>query len=56
MEPATSRSAVKRNTDWVIPALEQEEKSMSRLCRFRGPFLESPGNFTGPKSKIQIEI
>jgi len=20
-----------------------------------GPFLESPGNFTGPKSKIQIE-
>ena len=22
----------------------------------RGPFLESPGNFTGPKSKIQIEI
>ena len=22
----------------------------------RGPFLESPGNFTGPESKIQIEI
>ena len=22
----------------------------------RGPFLESPGNFTGPKSNIQIEI
>ena len=22
----------------------------------RGPFLESPGNFTRPKSKIQIEI
>ena len=21
-----------------------------------GPFLESPGNFTGPKSNIQIEI
>ena len=21
----------------------------------RGPFLESPGNFTGPKSNIQIE-
>ena len=21
-----------------------------------GPFLQSPGNFTGPKSKIQIEI
>ena len=22
----------------------------------QGPFLESPGNFTGPKSNIQIEI
>ena len=22
----------------------------------RGPFLESPGNFSGPKSNIQIEI
>ena len=21
-----------------------------------GPFLESPGNFTGPKTNIQIEI
>ena len=23
---------------------------------FWGPFLERPGNFTGPKSNIQIEI
>ena len=22
----------------------------------RGPFLQSPGNFSGPKSNIQIEI
>ena len=22
----------------------------------RGPFLESPGNLTGPKTNIQIEI
>ena len=22
----------------------------------RGPFLERPGNFSGPKSNIQIEI
>ena len=22
----------------------------------RGPFLESPGNFSGPKTNIQIEI
>ena len=26
------------------------------IVRYRGPFLESPGNFTGPKSNIQIEI
>ena len=26
------------------------------LIRGLGPFLESPGNFTGPKSNIQIEI
>ena len=26
------------------------------VARTRGPFLESPGNFTGPKSNIQIEI
>ena len=25
------------------------------MSRARGPFLESPGNFTGPKSNIQIE-
>jgi len=24
--------------------------------RSSGPFLESPGNFSGPKSNIQIEI
>ena len=26
------------------------------MFRPRGPFLESPGNLTGPKSNIQIEI
>ena len=26
------------------------------ISETRGPFLESPGNFTGPKSNIQIEI
>ena len=25
-------------------------------ARTRGPFLQSPGNFSGPKSNIQIEI
>ena len=31
---------------------------MALFLRLRdwGPFLESPGNFTGPKSNIQIEI
>ena len=27
-----------------------------KTFRARGPFLESPGNFSGPKSNIQIEI
>ena len=26
------------------------------VLRAWGPFLEGPGNFTGPKSNIQIEI
>ena len=26
------------------------------LVIFRGPFLQSPDNFSGPKSNIQIEI
>ena len=28
----------------------------SRLFNDQGPVSESPGNFAGPKSKIQIEI
>ena len=30
--------------------------TLRRITRPWGPFLESPGNFTGPKSNIQIEI
>ena len=34
--------------------------NLSRITRdtegARGPFLERPGSFTGPKSNIQIEI
>ena len=40
-----------------------EEVMMVRILRMvwqwlviRGPFLESPGNFSGPKSNIQIKI
>ena len=33
----------------------QDWPSRERLGT-RGPFRESPGNFTGPKSNIQIEI
>ena len=32
------------------------EKIVVMGIRSRGPFLESPGNFSGPKSNIQIEI
>ena len=31
------------------------DREQERIYRARGPFLESPGNFSGPKSKIQIE-
>ena len=33
-----------------------EQSANTQQQRDRGPFLETPGNFTGPKSKIQIEI
>ena len=29
---------------------------MFKIDHTWGPFLESPGNFSGPKSNIQIEI
>ena len=32
------------------------QKNSQNCCQLWGPFLESPGNFTGPKSNIQIEI
>ena len=32
------------------------QPSESKLLKTRGRSLESPGNFTGPKSNIQIEI
>ena len=38
---------------WYDPALEIEQEDVQQS---RGPFLESPGNFSGPKSNIQIEI
>ena len=37
-----------------------ESSTLLRIIRMReqtwGPFLESPGNFSGPKSNIPIEI
>ena len=36
------------------PRLFLQAKQLNFVAR--GPFLESPGNFTGPKSNIQIEI
>ena len=37
------------------PTFEQPGP-VSRIWATSSPFLESPGNFTGPKSNIQIEI
>ena len=31
-------------------------ENSNKMAAAWGPFLESPGNFTGPKSNIQIEI
>ena len=33
-----------------------KQKNSQNCFQLWGPFLESPGNFTGPKSNIQIEI
>ena len=43
--------------NYFFPFLKTEH-SVQELpnIKSRGPFLESPGNLTGPKSKIQIEI
>ena len=44
---------------YITPSTETEQRA-SQVGRFFfpswGPFLEGPGNFTGPKSNIQIEI
>ena len=37
-----------------IAYFENDERYF--VSRPGGPFLESPGNFSGPKSNIQIEI
>ena len=39
---------------WVFSALVCVDLPNSLVPR--GPFLESPGNFSGPKANIQIEI
>ena len=39
-----------------LEAWERGWMQTIRTYSFRSPFLESPGNFTGPKSNIQIEI
>ena len=35
---------------------QRDVKLLQTFLGTRGPFLESPGNFTGPKSNIQIKI
>ena len=38
------------------PTSDQEIPIFHTRFQTWGPFLESPGNFSGPKSNIQIEI
>ena len=42
----------------ILSGTTSKSKSRNMACLYVpwGPFLESPGNFTGPKSNIQIEI
>ena len=35
---------------------KKAERAEKKLLETRDPFLKSPGNFSGPKSDIQIEI
>ena len=46
-------SGLSRN--WTL-AVTLYPVSYSSLLETRGPFLESPGNFSGRKSNVQIEI
>ena len=34
----------------------KRKRPLEKKLETRGPFLESPGNFSGPKSNTQIEI
>ena len=46
----------KRMHGQYMSYVKEKEELGSGLQNIRGPFLESPGNFTGPKSNIQIEM
>ena len=48
-KPREKRPGDEFGTTW--PRIDRAENAKG-LCR--GPFLESPGNFAGPKSNIQI--
>ena len=43
-------------THFVKHPESQSITNESQLQKTRGPFLERPGNFSGPKSNIQVEI
>ena len=48
---------LKRLFSSLTPEINRSTGDVSRLdIEVSGPFLESPGNFTGSKSNIQIEI
>ena len=53
MKKKKKNSGLSRN--WTL-AVTLYPVSYSSLLETRGPFLESPGNFSGRKSNVQIEI
>ena len=52
----TRRSAVRSAVGRLAILSPCTQTSLRTFNRPRGLFLESPGNFTGPKSNIQIEM
>ena len=59
----SNNSLISLNDVWWAPMMGLKKSEREPTFDFgrghlgsRGPFLESPGNFSGPKSNIQIEM
>ena len=51
-----SEAVKKFGDNWCKMVCKIFPKPIRKSFRTRGPFLDCPGNFSGPKSSIQIEI